>query len=307
MKVYLSKINESWVVDRMRKEWYENNQEYSVENPKEADLIWIISPWLWKKESKKYMKSKTVICSIFHFEDKDYSKKSMIEFKKREKYIDYYHVISLKTKEDLKKITDKEIIYIPFWVNGDIWFEIKDKLALKNKYKIPKNSFVIGSFQRDTEGSDLKSPKLIKGPDRLARIINEMNTEYDNLTVLLTGKRRQFIISELEKMKIKYVYLEMVDFNTLNELYNCLDLYIVTSRIEGGPQAIVECGITRTPIISTDVGIASEILHQNSIFNMENFKDAKPEIDFAYKNSMQLKIPHGFNEFLKVFNSLVIK
>ena len=307
MKVYLSKINESWVVDRMRKEWYENNQEYSVENPKEADLIWIISPWLWKKESKKYMKSKTVICSIFHFEDKDYSKKSMIEFKKREKYIDYYHVISLKTKEDLKKITNKEIFYIPFWVNGDIWFEIKDKLALRNKYKIPKNSFVIGSFQRDTEGSDLKSPKLIKGPDRLARIINEMNTEYDNLTVLLTGKRRQFIISELEKMKIKYVYLEMVDFNTLNELYNCLDLYIVTSRIEGGPQAIVECGITRTPIISTDVGLASEILHQNSIFNMENFKDAKPEIDFAYKNSLQLKIPHGFNEFLKVFNSLVIK
>lgn len=307
MKVYLSKINESWVVDRMRDEWYQNNQEDSVENPKEADLIWIISPWLWKKESKKYLKSKTVICSIFHFEDKDYSKKSMIEFKKREKYIDYYHVISLKTKEDLKKITDKEIFYIPFWVNGDIWFEIKDKLALRNKYKIPKNSFVIGSFQRDTEGSDLKSPKLIKGPDRLAKIINEMNTEYDNLTVLLTGKRRQFIISELEKMKIKYVYLEMVDFNTLNELYNCLDLYIVTSRIEGGPQAIVECGITRTPIISTDVGIASEILHQNSIFNMENFKDAKPEIDFAYNNSLQLKIPHGFNEFLKVFNSLVIK
>ena len=307
MKVYLSKINESWVVDRMREEWYDNNQEYSVENPKEADLIWIISPWLWKKESKKYMKSKTVICSIFHFEDKDYSKKSMIEFKKREKYIDYYHVISLKTKEDLKKLTDKEIFYIPFWVNGDIWFEIKDKLALRNKYKIPKNSFVIGSFQRDTEGSDLKSPKLIKGPDRLAKIINKMNTEYDNLTVLLTGKRRQFIISELEKMKIKYLYLEMVDFNTLNELYNCLDLYIVTSRIEGGPQAIVECGITRTPIISTDVGLASEILHQNSIFNMENFKDAKPEIDFAYKNSLQLKIPHGFNEFLEVFNSLVIK
>ena len=62
MKVYLSKINESWVVDRMREEWYENNQEYSVENPKEADLIWIISPWLWKKESKKNMKSKTLNC-----------------------------------------------------------------------------------------------------------------------------------------------------------------------------------------------------------------------------------------------------
>ena len=99
----------------------------------------------------------------------------------------------------------------------------------------------------------------------------------------------------------------MVDFKTLNELYNSLDLYIVTSRIEGGPQAIVECGITRTPIISTDVGIASEILHKNSIFNMNNYMNAKPDTDFAFKNSVKLNIPQGFNEYLEVFNSLVLK
>ena len=64
----------------------------------------------------------------------------------------------------------------------------------------------------------------------------------------------------------------MVDFKILNELYNCLDLYIVTSRIEGGPQAILECGITKTPIISTDVGVASEILAKESIFEMNNLK-----------------------------------
>ena len=46
----------------------------------------------------------------------------------------------------------------------------------------------------------------------------------------------------------------------MNELYNLIDLYIVTSRIEGGPQAIVECGITKTPIISTDVGGISEVI-----------------------------------------------
>ena len=45
----------------------------------------------------------------------------------------------------------------------------------------------------------------------------------------------------------------------LNKLYNILDLYIVSSRIEGGPQAILESSITKTPILSTDVGVASEI------------------------------------------------
>jgi hypothetical protein len=305
MKVYLSKISESWVVDRMREEWYNNNVAISVENPKHADLVWIISPWLWKKESRRILKTKTVICSIFHLEDKDFSDKNLKEFRKREAYVDCYHVISLKTKKDLEKITNKKIIHIPFWVNRDIWFDIKDKDVLKTKFNIPKESFVVGSFQRDTEGSDLISPKLIKGPDRFVKIVNEMNSQLENLTVLLTGKRRQYVISELEKKNINFSYLEMVDFNTLNELYNTLDLYIVTSRIEGGPQAIVECGITRTPIISTDVGIASEILHKNSIFNMNNFMKAKPNVEFAYKKSKELGIPEGFSEYIKVFNSLV--
>ena len=52
MKVYLSKINESWVVDQMRDEWYENNQEDQLKIQKKQDLIWIISPWLWKKNQK---------------------------------------------------------------------------------------------------------------------------------------------------------------------------------------------------------------------------------------------------------------
>jgi len=306
MKVYLSKINESWVVDRMREEWYMNNTGISVEEPKKANLVWIISPWLWKKESRRILKSKTVVCSIFHLEDKDFLDKNLKEFRKREQYVDCYHVISLKTKKDLEKITEKKIIYIPFWVNGNIWFQIKDKDTLRDKYNIPKESFIVGSFQRDTEGSDLISPKLIKGPDRFIKIVNEMNSRLEHLTVLLTGKRRQYVISELEKKKINYVYLEMVDFNTLNELYNTLDLYIVTSRIEGGPQAILECGITKTPIISTDVGIASEILHKDSIFNMNNFMNAKPNVEFAYKNSIKLNIPAGFNNYIKAFSSLVV-
>ena len=53
----------------------------------------------------------------------------------------------------------------------------------------------------------------------------------------------------------------MVNFTELNELYNCLDLYIVASRFEGGPQSILECANTK-PIVSTNVGVAAEILHQ---------------------------------------------
>ena len=303
MKVYLSKINESWIIDRMRKEWYEHNFEVSTEKINESDIIWIISPWLWKKIPKRYLKKNKVVCSVYHFEEKDFERDSLKDFYKRDSYVDEYHVISPYIEKDLRNLTTKPITYIPFWVNESIWFNIPDKSNLRKKYNIDEKSYLIGSFQRDTEGSDLKSPKLIKGPDRFIEIVKSKKDDIKNLKVVLTGKRRQYVISELEKLNIDYVYLEMVTFEELNELYNILDLYIVSSRIEGGPQAVVECGITKTPIISTDVGFATDILSSESIFDMSNYKDAAPNINYAYEKSLELSIPKGFQKFTNLIFS----
>ena len=90
------------------------------------------------------------------------------------------------------------------------------------------------------------------------------------LKVVLTGTRRGFVINELTKNNIPYKYFEMPNFSMMNELYNILDLYLITSRLEGGPQALVECGQTKTPVISTDVGIARQILAKESIFDYKN-------------------------------------
>ena len=54
------------------------------------------------------------------------------------------------------------------------------------------------------------------------------------------GTREQYLLEKFKEDEIPYLYYEMVDIQSLNELYNLLDLYIVTSRIEGGPQAILE-------------------------------------------------------------------
>ena len=96
----------------------------------------------------------------------------------------------------------------------------------------------------------------------------------------------------------------MASFEVLNKLYNILDLYIVASRIEGGPQSILETAITKTPIISTNVGIASEILSPDSIFEMSSFSEAVPNIDYAFEKVVDYKIPAGFEPFLKMFRSI---
>ena len=81
----------------------------------------------------------------------------MKDFYKRDKYVDFYHTISNKSKEEIQKLTAKKIVSIPFWINENIFFSIDDKTRLRSKYSLPKESLIIGSFQRDTEGKDLKS------------------------------------------------------------------------------------------------------------------------------------------------------
>ena len=117
------------------------------------------------------------------------------------------------------------------------------------------------------------------------------------MVVILTGKRRQYIIERLKNEKIDFRYYEMATFNELNELYNLTDLYIVSSRYEGGPQSILECAITKTPIISTNVGIAKEILADSAIFDMSNYKNAIPNVEIANRNAKQFLIPEGFQKF----------
>ena len=96
----------------------------------------------------------------------------------------------------------------------------------------------------------------------------------------------------------------MVDFDMLNEFYNILDLYIVASRVEGGPASLMECAILKIPIISTNVGIASEVLNKNSIFNMNNYKMATPNVNEAYSNAAPFCLPNGLNKFIQMFENL---
>jgi len=304
MKIYLSNLNESWVVDRFREDWYKYNQSISTEKISKADIVWIISPWTWKKINKKYLKSKKVLCSIYHIDFEKFSDSDKDEFYQRDQFVDEYHVISLKTQQQLRQLTDKKITSIPFWIDQNLFFEIKNKEALREKYGFKKNDFIIGSFQRDTEGSDLSSPKLIKGPDIFLEITKKLLKSNKDIKILLTGKRRQFLINNFKQYSVPYKYFEMVDIEVINELYNILDLYIVTSRTEGGPQAILECAITKTPIISTDVGVASEILHEDSIFKVDSFHDAKANTIYAFKQVQEFKIPIGMKKHLSLLTRI---
>ena len=307
-KIFILSPHENWICDRFVNEFkqYYNN---IVENPEEADIIWILADWCWKSIDYQLLKRKKVIVTVHHIVPSKFLTLEQEEFFLRDKIVDVYHVPCQKTKEQIQNLTLKNIISIPFWVNTEIWKKLStSKKDLRKKYSIDENCYLIGSFQRDTEGKDLISPKLEKGPDIFCKAVEKISQikrkENIETKVLLAGWRRQYVMKRLNELNVSFYYAELPSFDVINDFYNCIDLYVVGSRFEGGPQSIVECAATKTPIISTDVGIASEILSRVSIFREDTIDVgiAESNISFAYDKVSKLLIPAGFSEFINLFN-----
>lgn len=259
---------QDWIIDTLKKEYIKLSNHNIVNNYNDADIIWLLADYKYKKIPDNILRDKYVITTIHHIDNNKINEKN---FKFLNSITNKYHTISKIGESELKKHTDIKIITYPFWINNENWFEIENKEELKKEFNINNQEFLIGSFQRDTEGKELKQniilPKLSKGPDILIDVIKEYQKKHSNVAVVLAGYRRQYVIQELKKLKIKYYYFENQTYTNLNKLYNLLDLYVVSSRVEGGPRAIVETILTKTKLISTNVGIASDYLPQTAIYN----------------------------------------
>ena len=69
MKIYIPKVRENWIIDRIRKEWYDSSNNISTKFITSADIIWINAPWAWEKLNKKKLNSKLVVSTIHHIEE----------------------------------------------------------------------------------------------------------------------------------------------------------------------------------------------------------------------------------------------
>jgi len=266
-KVYVLPPGEDWIVDRFVKEWNEDNTDISVSHPQRANVIWLLADWSWIHLAKNgWLENKKVITTIHHIVPEKWTLQAQQEFIARDQYTTVYHVYNKQTADFIGKFTNKKIVEINYWANQKIWKKTEEKLELRKKFNLPLDKYIIGSFQRDTEGHDLISPKLEKGPDLLVDYLEILSKSKD-IHVVLAGWRRQYVISRLERAKIQFSYFERPHHNIVNELYQVIDLYPVTARCEGGPQSLIECGILKVPVVSRDIGIARQVLPATAINN----------------------------------------
>ena len=198
--------------------------------------------------------------------------------------------VSTKEMERLIKssgINSEKVMRIPIGIDTDLFTpqtEIKKQEA-RNKLGIPKDAIVVGSFQKDGVGwNEGNEPKIIKGPDIFLEVISRLRQSFGGqakLWVLLSGPARGYVKNGLEKLGVPYRHKFLKDFRELPELYDALDLYIITSREEGGPKACLESMAKGIPLVTTAVGQCKDLVNHNGNAMMAPIDDGESLSKFA--------------------------
>ncbi len=132
--------------------------------------------------------------------------------------------------------------------------------AQRVRFGIAPHEVVIGSFQKDGEGwGEGDVPKPIKGPDVFLAAVERL-AKRNPIFVLLSGPARGYVKRGLETLNVRYAHDYAQDRDALARLYHALDLYLITSREEGGPMALMESMASGVPVVSTRVGMAPDLI-----------------------------------------------
>ena len=132
--------------------------------------------------------------------------------------------------------------------------------------------------------------KKRKGQDILIEAAPELKKIAPNLEILMVGLGGGSFISELEK-RIDHHNMDFIHFlghktNAMEYVY-ASDLFVLPSRAEAFPLAILEAMILETPVIGSDVdGVPEMIIPDQTglLFESENAGDLVQKFEKMYRN-----------------------
>jgi len=193
-------------------------------------------------------------------------------------------------------IVSSKVHLIPIAINVDLFpRRTRDiKRQARRKLEIPDNAVVIGSFQKDGDGwGDGNNPKMIKGPDVFVQAVKRLSETIPNVHVLLSGPSRGYVKNELTRYNIPFTHIFLKHYPDIKDLYYALDVYLVTSRVEGGPKAVLESMACGVPLITTRVGQAMDLVkHRENgwIVDVEDIEGIVHWTQYVLNNSHKVQI-----------------
>ncbi|MDD5449068.1 MAG: glycosyltransferase [Candidatus Omnitrophica bacterium] len=160
-------------------------------------------------------------------------------------------------------VAEKKIICLPIGVNLSLFrppLTESRRQAIRKSLGIPDNHYCIGLFQKDGVGwGEGLEPKHIKGPDIFLKVMEKLSQKFP-IFALIPGPSRGFLKNGLKRIGVPCRCDGHLPLVSVALYYGACDLYIIPSRDEGGPAALLESMASGIPVVSTRVGMAADLL-----------------------------------------------
>ena len=300
LSVYILQANEDWITDVHAHDFKRTTSLCIAKSPEEADIVWLHASWCWTHIDPGLLSKKTVVCTVHHIVPEKFDVHSFVM---RDSFVDVYFVYTGETASIIRQHSSRPIVRITHWIDTERWYPV-DKSEARSRIGLSSDSVVVGSFQRDTEGKDLVSPKLEKGPDILCDVVERLALR-ETVTLLLGGWRREYIINRMApNSRVRVVHMRLPPQEVVRDMYASLDFYLCTSRVEGGPMCVLEASIMRVPIVSTRVGIAPDVLHPSQIISPATWDFSLPTRD-AIEYSHQRASERNLKDTIRSYDGVL--
>lgn len=163
---------------------------------------------------------------------------------------------------------EKSVEHIFGGIDRSTFFKMRNRNELRNKYGVENDEFTIlyGATNIVEER---------KGFNYFVETLEYYkNSEFSkDITVILIGNGSAGdIISSLGFRIISLGYLK--DYNTLSEVINVADVFCVTSIQDSGPMMINQAICCGTPVLSFNVGVASDLIQDGKTGFLANSRDS---------------------------------
>jgi len=175
-----------------------------------------------------------------------------------------------------------------FSINGNT---IREALEFREKYDIPKNSFVIGFIARIAKD---------KGIVELIEVFKKILCRYPDARLIVIGpEESNDVIDDDCRQWLKHTpnVIFMGKIADVTSWYNLFDVFVFPSYREGFPNAVLEAAAMGIPTIGfTATGVVDSIVDGETgmVVPMKN-TDAMANAVMNYLDDPELRLKHGIN------------
>jgi glycosyltransferase involved in cell wall biosynthesis len=161
---------------------------------------------------------------------------------------------SVRWQRRLERLVGITPTLVPYVLDTDL-FRPADRLAARRRIGIRDDAYVIGFSAKALADAFGR-----KGIDLFVDVAAAAAKEWSDITVLLIGSGWESLATIIEATGARVVHVAPTRTEDTAELYPAMDVFLCTSKEEGGPCTIMEAMGAEVPVITTDVGHVPEVV-----------------------------------------------